>query len=206
MDESNRSIPKVRFKEFENADAWEQRKLSELLTETKRPIKINNGEQYELVTVKRRNGGVVSRGKFDGETILVKNYFQVKSGDYLISKRQVVHGANGIVPESLDGAVVSNEYLVSIGNDNITSDFLTLISLLPEMYKKFFLSSYGIDIEKLVFNVEDWKKRRIAVPSIDEQNKVTAFFDQLDYLITLHQRELDDAKTLKRVMLSKMFI
>ena len=163
-------------------------------------------DEYQLVTVKRRNEGVISRGKLKGKEILVKNYFKVKMGDYLISKRQVVHGASGIVPEVLDGAIVSNEYLVSVGNENISTDFLFLLSKRPEMYKKFFLSSYGVDIEKLVFDVEDWKKRTILVPSTNEQNQISALFCTIDHLITLHQRELVKLQNIKKALLEKMFV
>lgn len=177
-----------------------------MLNEVKRPVKIEDHKEYQLVTVKRRNGGVVSRGNFKGENILVKNYFVLKKNDYLISKRQVVHGANGIVPENMDGAVVSNEYLVSVGNESIKTDYLTIISQLPQMYKLFFLSSYGIDIEKLVFNVEDWKKRTMLVPNIDEQVKIASFFKIIDDTITLHQRKLEQLKELKTAYLQLMFV
>ena len=142
---------------------------------------------YQLLTVKRRNEGVVSRGWFKGRDILVKNYFRVRSGDFVISKRQIIHGANGMVPESLDNAIVSNEYLVCVSNNSITTEFLTLYSQLPEMYKMYFLSSYGVDVEKMVFNVEDWYKRQLFLPSIEEQKQLTRFFSHIDHLITLHQ-------------------
>ena len=198
------SVPEVRFPGFTHA--WEQRKLGDVLTEIKRPVKMKDNVEYQLVTVKRQNEGVVSRGFFKGKNILVKNYFEIKQDDYLISKRQVVHGANGIVPKELDGAIVSNEYLISIGNDNITTSFLTLISRLPQMYKKFFLSSYGIDVEKLVFDVKDWKKRFVLLPTIEEQNIISDIFKQLDNLITLHQRKLDHLEQMKKSLLQQMFV
>ena len=192
MSEETKKAPAIRFQGF--TDDWEQRKLGELLTEVKRPIKMKDDECYELVTVKRRKEGIITRWIFRGTDVLVKSQFQIKTGDYLISKRQVVHGANGIVPSHLNNAIVSNEYLVSIGNKNITTDFLTIISRLPSMYRKFFLSSYGIDIEKLVFNVEDWKKRTIRVPGVSEQNQISIFYKQIDSTIALHlckQRQLE---------------
>jgi len=201
--EVSKNVPELRFQGF--IDAWEQRKLGELLTEIKRPIKMQDDDTYQLVTVKRRNEGIVSRGLFKGSQILVKNYFELHAGDYLISKRQVVHGANGIVPKDMEGAIVSNEYLVSVGNKNITTDFLTIISKLPIMYKMFFLSSYGIDIEKLVFNVNDWKKREISIPSLQEQNRISSFFKQLDNALTLHQRKLDRLKLLNQGYLQQLF-
>ena len=149
---------------------------------------MRDSEVYQLVTVKRRNEGVVSRCFLKGKDILVKNYFEIRAGDFIISKRQVIHGGNGLVPESLDRSVVSNEYLIIISNNTISSRFWTLISKRHEMYRIFFLSSYGVDVEKMVFNVEDWKKRNVTIPSMPEQNRIVEYFDHLDNLITLHQR------------------
>lgn len=197
-------VPEIRFRGF--TEKWERKKIGMIITENKRPIELDDDQQYELVTVKRRNEGVVSRGLLKGRDILVKNYFEIRMGDYLISKRQIVHGANGVVPKSLDKAIVSNEYLVLGGNDKIATDFLALISKLPEMYKIFFLSSYGVDIEKLVFDVEDWKKRYIAIPKLTEQHKLTDFFRRLDSLIILQQNELDKLKSIKKACLERMFV
>ncbi|MBW3087240.1 restriction endonuclease subunit S [Bifidobacterium sp. 82T24] len=160
-----------------------------MVTEVARPVVLDDDKTYQLVTVKRRNGGVVSRDFLSGKDILVKNYYEIHAGDYLISKRQVVHGANGYVPEDLDGAVVSNEYMVLVSNDDISTEYWTLISKHREMYKMFMLSSYGVDIEKLVFNVEDWKRRQLHIPSVQEQRCLVSFFSRLDSLITLHQRK-----------------
>jgi len=92
--------PRLRFQGF--AGAWEEKKIGEILSEVRRSIYLEDSEKYQLVTVKRRNEGVVSRGYLFGKDILVKNYSQLKTDDYLISKRQIIHGANGIVPSELD--------------------------------------------------------------------------------------------------------
>ncbi|EGW38487.1 restriction endonuclease subunit S [Desulfosporosinus sp. OT] len=197
------NTPDIRFGSF--AEDWKRSKIGDVITEKKRPVVLDDNTTYQLITVKRRNEGVVSRGFLKGREILVKNYFELKAKDYVISKRQVVHGANGIVPEKLDGAIVSNEYLVAIANDNITTEFLTLISKLPDMYKKFFISSYGIDIEKLVFDVDDWKKRTMSIPDTDEQKRITAFFDDFDKLYSAEQQKHDKLISFKKSMLDKMF-
>ena len=166
---------------------------------------MQDDQKYQLVTVKRRNEGIVSRGFYFGRDILVKNYYEVHSGDYLISKRQLVHGANGQVPESLDKSIVSNEYMICIGNENLTAEFLTLLSKTQKLKRDFFLSSYGVDIEKLVFDVNDWKKRSLIFPNKNEQKKISDFFIALDTLITLHQRKYDKLVKVKKTMLDKMF-
>ena len=198
-----KKVPDIRFKEF--SGEWANKNIGKILAEIKRPIELIDDEPYQLVTVKRRNEGVVPRSILKGRNILVKNYFTVNAGDYLISKRQVVHGANGIVPKSLDNAVVSNEYLVVVDGDEITAKFWTVISKRPEMRKLFFVSSYGVDIEKLVFDVSDWKNRIISVPKVPEQKNITGYFQKLDSLIDQHQQKHDKLNNIKKAMLEKMF-
>jgi type I restriction enzyme S subunit len=200
---AEKKVPEIRFKEF-SCD-WQNKEIGSILAETKRPVELIDNELYQLVTVKRRNEGVVPKAILKGKDILVKNYYGVKAGDYLISKRQVVHGANGIVPASLDNAVVSNEYLVVTDGDEITAKFWTVISKKTEMHKLFFISSYGVDIEKLVFDVTDWKNRTITIPNVVEQNKITKHFEKLDSLINQHQQKHDKLSNIKKALLKKMF-
>jgi type I restriction enzyme S subunit len=196
-------VPRIRFKGF--SEKWIEKPIGDILSETKRPMVLMDDQRYELITVKRRNEGIVSRGHLCGRQILVKNYSRLKAGDFVISKRQVVHGATGIVPPELDQAIVSNEYLVAVGNHDITSHFLTLLSSRPDMRRKFFLSSYGVDIEKLVFDTDDWRKRIVTIPDLSEQTQIDGYFQELDRLIGLHQRKHEKLVTLKIAMLHKMF-
>lgn len=198
-----KNVPAIRFVGF--SERWELRKIEKLALEKKRPIELVDHEQYQLLTVKRRNGGVIPRILLKGKNILVKTYFEVRTGDYLISKRQVVHGANGLVTKELDKAVVSNEYLVIVSNNEITSEFWSIISKRPDMYKIFLISSYGVDIEKLFFDVNDWKKRAIRVPSISEQTQIGELFQQLDRLIAQHQQKHGKLTQIKKALLEKMF-
>jgi type I restriction enzyme S subunit len=85
------------------------------------------------------------------------------------------------------------------------TEFLTILASLPDMRQKFFLSSYGVDIEKLFFDAEDWKKRNVTIPSITEQTQIGEYFRELDSLTGLHQRKHDKLLTLKKAMLQKMF-
>ena len=168
--------PALRFAGFN--DAWEQRKVGDILSDVERPIAMLDDETYQLVTVKRRNEGIVSRGYLKGKDILVKNYYRIHAGDFLISKRQVIHGANGYVPKSLDNAVVSNEYMVAVSNNDISTAFWALMSQRKEMYQMYLFSSYGVDVEKMVFNVDDWKKRSVIIPKLEEQTVIVSFFSK----------------------------
>ena len=52
---------------------------------------------------------------------------------------------------------------------------------------------------------KDFLNEEIAVPSLEEQRQIGAFFDRLDSLITFHQRKYDKLCVLKKSMLDKMF-
>lgn len=197
------NVPQIRFKEFEAE--WKDETIGEVFFEKKRPIVLKDHQKYELITVKRRNEGIISRGHLFGRDILVKNYSQLQVGDFVISKRQVVHGATGMIPPELDGAIVSNEYLVAVNSSKLLTEFLTILARLPAMRRKFFLSSYGVDIEKLFFDAEDWKKRDITIPATAEQTKIGEYFREVDQLIGLHQRKHDKLGALKKTMLQRMF-
>lgn len=49
------------------------------------------------------------------------------------------------------------------------------------------------------------KNIEVSFPSIQEQEKIAAYFENLDHLITLHQRKCEETKSLKKYMLQKMF-
>src|SRR5204862_155628 len=95
------TFPRLRFPEFRAGPVWELKKLGALLQETSRPIELDDEKEYSLVTVKRRYGGVVSREVLRGKSIKVKSQFVVKAKDFLISKRQIVHDACGLVAREL---------------------------------------------------------------------------------------------------------
>ena len=70
----------IRFKDDNGKDFpdWEELKLNDVLILQNSPINMMDEEVYELITVKRRNGGMVSRGMYKGQDVLVKNQFVLK--------------------------------------------------------------------------------------------------------------------------------
>jgi|SRR5882757_2491412 hypothetical protein len=91
-------------------NGWTRFSLGDLIRKVERPAKLVNTESYQLVTAKRNRGGIVAREVLRGDQIRTKTQFYVETGDFLISNRQISHGACGVVPASLNGSVVSNEY------------------------------------------------------------------------------------------------
>ena len=184
---------------------WASKKIGQWLKLAERTIVLQDEEEYQLVTVRRGFGGVDSRGSFLGKNVLVKNYFIVKTGDFIISKRQIAHGACGIVPPEIDGAVVSNEYNVFLPQDGTNIQMFNLMMQLPHYKRLFYLMSDGVHIEKLLFKTQDWMKRKLAMPLLKEQKKIAEILSTQDKTIELQGRKIEELKRFKKGCLEKMF-
>lgn len=100
-------------------------KIEEFLIRIKRPIEIIPTRDYKLVTIKMNHKGVVLRGEKKGALIKSKMY-EVKKGDFILSGIDSRNGAFGIVPEELDGAIVTNDFWYFKIDENIISKRLFL--------------------------------------------------------------------------------
>lgn len=164
---------------------WTRYRLGDLLHKVERPAKLNDTETYQLVTAKRNRGGIVAREILRGNQIRTKTQFYVEAGDFLISNRQISHGACGLVPESLNRAVVSNEYTAFHTAEALDPLFLDALSHLTYFQQTCFHSSIGVHVEKLVFRLEDWMRWEFDLPPLQEQKRIVAVITAWDQAINL---------------------
>lgn len=183
---------------------WHTQKMKQWVALAERPVTLEDDKRYRLVTVRRGFGGVDLRGEYLGKDILVKNYFRARQGDFLISKRQIAHGACGVVPESLDGAVVSNEYNVFVPNQGTNIEMFNLMMQLPHYTRLFYLMSDGVHIEKLLFKTQDWVRRQLAMPPIEEQRKIAAILTTQDKVIELKEKQLAGKQRQKKYLMQQL--
>ena len=54
--------------------------------------------------------------------------------------------------------------------------------------------------------MDELKKWDVTIPSLEEQNKISNFINQIDESITLHQRKLERLQEVKKGLLQKMFV
>jgi type I restriction enzyme S subunit len=199
----------LRFKDEDGKvfPEWESAKLSDVLLLQSDALKMKNDEKYELITVKRRFGGITSRGHFLGKDVLVKNQFTIHEDEFVISKRQIVHGACGLVPKELEGAIVSNEYNVFRPvADKLDLDYFNRFSTTPYMRRSYFINSDGVHIEKLLFKTQSWLKTKVDLPCLKEQQKISLFLQSIDKKIDAVEQQVEQTKQFKKGLLQQMFV
>lgn len=194
-------IPKLSPK----PDGWKTYALGDLLEVVERPVRLDAEKQYQLVTAKRNRGGIVERGRLRGRSIKTATQSLVNSGDFLISRRQIAHGACGIVPSHLNNAVVSNEYATLRPTDLLDVEFLKYLANTIYFQQTCFHSSIGVHVEKLVFNLEHWMTWQFHLPSVPEQRRITAVLSEWDRAIDAAER-LIEAKQVRNWSLADKMI
>jgi len=192
------------YKNYLFPENWEEYKLSQLLEVVERPVNMVDDQEYDLITIKRNFGGIESRGKFTGEKILVKSQFEIRERDFIISKRQIVHGACAVVPKKYEGATVSNEYDVMNCNNRLLPSFFDYYVQLPFMRRYFYIASDGVHVEKLRFKTDDWLRQRICVPSIIEQQNIASILATRDKAIRLIAQLIVEKKKQKKGLMQKL--
>ena len=197
---------KTRFKEF-RGEGWRTVRIGSLLEECDRYVAWSNDVAYRFASIRRRSGGLFDRGTFHGREVKTKVLKLLKAGDFVISKRQVVHGAWAMVTKAFDGFGVSDEYDVLVNRDPTMLDmrFFNYLSQTRRLWHMAYLASNGVHIEKLIFDFDDFAKEKVRIPpTVEEQAKIVDLLSTCDREIELLQKQLAALKEQKRGLMQKL--
>ncbi|EFC1354112.1 restriction endonuclease subunit S [Escherichia coli] len=183
---------------------WQKLSLEKCLNIEARKAYIQDNQEYDLVTVKRSRGGVIRREHLKGKDISVKSQFYIKEGDFLISKRQIVHGACGIVPKELSGSIVSNEYCVLTGKSGFYLPYMEFLSESLYFQQTCFHSSIGVHIEKMIFKLDSWFKWPFNIPPLSEQKRIVKILSTWDEAISVTEKLLTNSQQQKKALMQQL--
>ena len=199
------NVPEIRFKGF--TEAWEQRKVSDLAEKT------YGGGTPTTSNEAYWNGDIPwiqSSDVVDGKLLGVEPRKWITQDGLNNSAAQLIPGNSiAIITRVGVGKLAFMPYSYAT-----SQDFLSLSKLNAEplftvyaCYKKLqseLNAVQGTSIKGIT--KDELLAKNIMVPRYAEQQQIGAFFKQLDNLITLHQRELEKLKNLKKACLEKMFV
>jgi type I restriction enzyme S subunit len=197
---------KTRFKTFKG-EPWRTVRIGSLLGECDRYVAWSNDAAYRFASIRRRSGGLFDRGTFYGREVKTKVLKLLKAGDFVVSKRQVVHGAWAMVTQPFDGFGVSDEYDVLVNRDPRTLDmrFFNYLSQTRRLWHMAYLASNGVHIEKLIFDYDDFAKEKVRIPpTVEEQAEIVEVLSACDREIELLQKQLAALKEQKRGLMQKL--
>ena len=193
-------IPEIRFAGF--TDAWEQRKLGEIITEYKETVDsdctlpILTSSKTEGVILQEEHFGRKQQHDITGYNILPRNYCTYRNRsdgvDFTFN-----------INKCCDKGIISKFYPVFSGNNSDVFFLSLVLNNSEEVVREIAYTCTGTGQKVLSFL--DLQKMKVRVPSFDEQKKIAAYFDSLDHLITLHQRKCDELVEFKKYMLQNMF-
>jgi len=179
--------PAIRFKGF--SDAWEQRKVGDLLIERNQQAPMS--DEYPLMAF-ISNEGVAPKGERYDRSALVtdtvnKLYKKTEKGDFIYSSNNLETGSIGL--NKYGKACISPVYSIFEPTGIADSDFLGRRLVRKDFINAMVKWRQGVIYGQWRIHESDFLKIEIPVPSVEEQRKIGAYLDQLDNLITLHQRE-----------------
>lgn len=201
--QDNEKKPALRFKGF--TDPWEQRKVGELLTERNEQAPMS--DEYPLMAF-IANEGVAPKGERYDRSALVndtasKLYKKTKFGDFIYSSNNLETGSIGL--NKYGKASISPVYSIFKPTGIADSDFLGRRLIRKDFINEMVKWRQGVIYGQWRIHESDFIKIEVAVPTVEEQCKLGLLLDNLDTLITLHQRKYEKLVNIKKSMLDKMF-
>ena len=196
--------PEIRFEGF--TDPWEQRKLGELLLE--RNEQAPQSDQYPLMAF-IANQGIAPKGDRYDRSALVndiegKLYKRTEKGDFIYSSNNLETGSIGL--NKYGNACISPVYSIFQPSGVADSDFLGRRLVRKDFIQEMVKWRQGVIYGQWRIHEADFLRLNIAAPSVDEQRLIGKLLDNLDALITLHQRKLELLRNIKKSLLDRMFV
>lgn len=200
-------IPELRFPEF--TGDWEQRKLKEIACKVKNKNKEN--AISETFTNSAEFGIISQKEFFDHEVASKTNldsYYIVDIDDFVYNPRISVTAPVGPINRNKLGkaGVMSPLYTV-FKTQGVSIDFLEHYFKSTNWHSYMYLNGdSGARSDRFSIKDDVFFDMPIMVPCIKEQMQIGLLFNAISKNITLHQRELDTLKKLKKGLLQNMFV
>ena len=199
------NVPEIRFKGF--TYTWEQRKLGEILQEHN--TRTSDFESNPLYSLTIESGITPKTDRYERSSLVTKTedlFKVVKPNEFVTNPMNLRFGALGYNKNAFDISV-SGYYDVFSIDDDKCSGFWNSYFKTPTAMNIFDNAATGSLIEKRRVKYSALQQLVFYMPrDLSEKAEIGKYMDTLDHLITLHQRELEKLKNLKKACLEKMFV
>lgn len=171
-------------------------RVGDFLIRAKDLVPIERDKEYSLVTIKLYHKGVQLRRKELGANISAEKMSRIKAGQFILSGIDARHGAFGIVPPELDGAVVTNDFWHFELDESLVSKeyflWLTTTPFFDDICKK---ASDGTT-NRIRLQADRFFTQELAIPELAFQHEMVLKLSRVHQKAVLLQNELDHQLTL----------
>ena len=169
---------------------WKKVKIGDFLKRKRIPIQLEADKEYKLITIKLYHKGVFLRGNKKGSEIH-SNMYKVSKGDFILSGIDARNGAFGIVPDSLDGAIVTNDFwYFDIDELIIKKEFFLWLTSTPVFLDVCQKASMG-ETQRIRLQKDAFFNYQIKCPSIEYQDEFLARINPIIEKIKIIQSETE---------------
>jgi type I restriction enzyme S subunit len=167
---------------------WPKVALGEVLARHDDWVPINPEQEYRQITARLWGQGLVLRGVVLGAEIAATSQNRVCAGQFLISKIDARHGAFGLVPDELDGAVVSNDFpAFEVDGTRCLPGFLRWVSKTDWFIGLCKHASEG-STNRVRLRESAFLAQEIPLPPLSEQERIVARLDAVEARLTARRR------------------
>lgn len=153
---------------------FEAVRIGDVIKRNRKKVSIQDNIEYQRVTIKLYGKGVTERDRAWGKNIGTKNQYEISPNQFIISKIDARNGAFGIVPESLAGAVTTQDFLsYDIAQDKIKIEFLNYLTHTEAFLQICQTASSGTTGRKRI-DEKFFLSLEIPLPSLEEQASLVA--------------------------------
>ncbi|MCC4504368.1 restriction endonuclease subunit S [Limosilactobacillus reuteri] len=174
---------------------------------TKYQKRINPTQQnLELWSLTIDQGLVAKTKRYDRSFLVRKNdiFNLVPKGYFVYNPMNITLGTIDV--NKYHSIAVSGYYIVLKSNDQFNVAFLASLLHTSSMINKYKRFSTGSLLEKQRLQFPNFAKVKIISPRLSEQTKIGLLMNQVNNLIDLQQRKLEQLKQLKKAMLQQLFV
>jgi len=184
---------------------WGSIAISDFLTKSESWVPVEPDGQYKQITARLWGKGLTLRGEVPGSAIAAARQYCAKAGQFLLSRIDARHGAYGIVPEELDGALVSNDFpCFDIDASKVMPHYFEWYSRTPEFIDLCRRASEG-STNRVRMKEDKFLRMMVPRPSLDEQRRIVEKLDRVEALVDERRNAIDEAERETQALLLKAF-
>lgn len=199
---------KLRFKDENGKDfpEWKKHSIKNVLERYSKPVDVNPSQLYTQIGIRSHGKGIFHKEAVSGKSLGNKRVFWIEEDKLILNIVFAWERAITKTTSSEKGMVASHRFPMYQPKQGLLNlDYILLFFLTPRGKTYLELASPGGAGRNKTLGQSEFEKLKIYLPSIKEQEKIALFLNEISQQISLVSEQLEETRTFKKALLSKLF-